>query len=309
MKNIEKRIEEAFSIYDSTIELLNKFIRDRSNIQEFILLVCARLDALSNLAFTGKSQKDNFIDFLTHHSGIKNKILEIGLPHLFDYLCYHEYVLPGSLEREGRLYMLDPRRDEQFVLFVWHSGIGITQDKVGVLLKFLIRAIKQKYRVLPNQKLTKQSIDTLSNIIGYLENSAKRTRKSFIKEAICSNKYLSNMIKDFSLGALLYREYRCGIIHDYGVEVDSADFFSKNTICWQTVYNDLVQPTRRLRIQFPARMLLELFTSSLHSYKLRLQKSKQLPIELFGQICDFMKEMKYLDDKSIPSGKDVGVNI
>jgi hypothetical protein len=309
MKSIEERIEEAFSRYDSTIDLLNKFVKQKSNVQEFILLVCARLDALSNLAFTGKSQKDNFIDFLKHHSGLENKIHAISLPDFFEYLSYQLWVLPGSLEKDGRLHMFDPRRDEQFFLFVWHSGIPITRNKVGALLKFLIRAIKQKYRVLPNHKPNRQSIDTLSHIVGYLESAAQRMGKSFIKEAIGSNKHLSDMIKDFSLGALLYRKYRCGIIHEYGVDVDSSDFFSKHDLYWQTVYSLVGEPTRRLRLQFPAKLLLELFTKSLQSYKLRLQKTKQLPIELFTEICNFMSETEYLDEKSIPSGKDVGVNI
>ncbi len=309
MKSIEKRIEEAFTRYDSTIELLQQFIRKRSNVQEFILLVCARLDSFLNLAFTGKSQKDNFVDFLTHHSGNKTKLLEISVPDFFEHLGYHLWVLPGCLEKEGRFHMFDPRRDEQFVLFIWNSGIALTQEKVGFLLKFLMNALRRRYRVLPNQPLSKNSADNASNIVTYLEDEAKKHKKAFVREAICSNKYLFSLIKDFSLASLLYREYRCGIIHEYGVDIRSTDFFGKHDVYWQPFYNDIAEPTHRLRIQFPAQFLLKLLTNCVNSYKLRLQKTKQLPEELFFEICDFMNELKYLDERTIPEGKDVGVNI
>lgn len=309
MKSIEKRIQEAFERYDSTIQLLQNFVEKKTNTQEIILLVCARLDSLSNLAFTGKSQKDNFTDFITHHSGRKNKLIKISVPDFFEHLGYHLWVLPGFLEKEGRFHMFDPRRDEQFVLFIWNSGIALTQDQVGYLLKFLTNTLKKRYRVSPNQPLSKDSTDTISNIITYLENEAKNHKKAFIRDAICSNKYLLNLIKDYSIASLLYREYRCGIIHEYGVDIRSIDFFNKLDVYWQPFYNDIAQPTRRLRIQFPAQFLLKLLTDCVNSYKVQLLQTKQLPIELFNEICDFMNELKYLDDRTIPVGKDVGVNI
>ncbi len=309
MKRIEKRIEEAFARYGSTIGLLNHLIGKRSNVQEFILLVCARLDSLSNLAFTGKSQKDNFIDFIIHHSSNKTKLLEISVPDFFEYLGNQLWVLPGSLEKAGRFHMFDPRRDEQFILFVWNSGIALTVEKVGSLLKFLMDVLRRKYRVIPNQSLSKNSIDNANNIVTYLEDAAKKHKKPFVGEAVYSNKYLLSLIKDFSLASLLYRKYRCGIIHEYGVNIRSTDFFSKHDIYWQPFYNDIAEPTRRLGVQFSAQFLLKLLTNCVNSYKLRLLKTKQLPIELFLEICDFMNEIKYLDDRTIPEGKDVGINI
>lgn len=215
----------------------------------------------------------------------------------------------GLSRKEGRFHMFDPRRDGQFILFIWNSGIALTQEKIGFLLKFLMNALKKRYRVLPNQPLSKDSSDTASNIVTYLEDEAKKQKRTFVREAICSNKYLLSLIKDYSLASLLYREYRCGIIHEYRVDIRSADFFSKPDIYWQPFYNDIAQPTRRLRIQFPAQFLLRLLEDCVNSYKGQLLNTKQLPVDLFHEICDFLNELNYLDDRTLPGGKDLGINI
>jgi hypothetical protein len=309
MEDIEKRIDSAFKRYSTTIDLLKEFVKERSNTQEFILLVCARLDSLSNMAFRKKSQKDNFVEFLVHHSGHKNKILSISLPDLYEYLDYQQWVLPGSLEKDGRLHMFYPQRDEKYVTFIWNSGIPINQTKVESLLKLLLRALKNNYRVVPNQSASKKSIDSLNNVVRCFENLAQRSNRIFLREAIVSNQHLSNMIRDFSLASMLYREYRCGIIHEYGVDVDPLDFYSKREVYFRTLYNDFVYPTRRLRVQFSASFLLDLLVNSINSYRKRLQQIKRLPIDMYSEICDFMEELKYLDEGSIREGRDVGINI
>lgn len=124
-----------------------------------------------------------------------------------------------------------------------------------------------------------------------------------------SNKFLLNLIKDYSLASLLYKEYRCGIIHEYGIDIRSKDFFSKRDVYWQPFYNDVAQPTRRLSLQFPAQFLLMLLSNCVNSYKTQLLKTKQLPVELFHEVCDFMSELKYLDNRTLPDGRDVGVNL
>jgi len=47
---------------------------------EIMLLTCARLDSLANLAFTGKSQKDAFMSFLGQHSGALRYSNKAALP-------------------------------------------------------------------------------------------------------------------------------------------------------------------------------------------------------------------------------------
>ena len=304
MVPLEERIEEAFTMYGSTIELLKEFIASRRNPQEFILLACARLDSLSNLAFTGKPQKDCFVSFLARHSGLKRNAYQISLPDLCDFLCYHLWVLPGTIDKPGRLHMFDPREDERFMSFLWNSGLAITQEEVGRLLMFLIRAIKKKYRVFPTQSKQKQSSDKPDNLYNYLYNAAQQYRRGIYLDAI---KGISSLLKDFSFGALLYRKYRNGIIHEFGVGIHEQDFFTKNAIHWRTTYHTYVEPTKFLQIQFPARFLLEILTHSVQSYIRELKNTRLLPMAVFNETCDFLEEIKHLDDRSIPVGKDISI--
>jgi len=305
MRKLESRIEQAFKKYDATIDLLKEFMASKRNAQEFILLVCARLDSLSNIAFTGKSQKDNFVNFLIRHCGFKTSIQEISLPDLQWFLNSQLWILPGTIKKPGRLHIFDPRRDKQFLSFLWNSGLAITEEEIGTFLEFIIASIKKRYRVAPTQSMQKKSMDTIDNIYKYLHVLAQQYRKGIYGEAI---KRIRLMLTDFSLGALLYTKYRCGIIHEYGVDVDREGFFSKKMAYWRTVYNPYIEPGKLMEIQFPAHFLLNLLVNTLQSYKTELQKTKRLPWDLFDQICDFTTELEYLDDRSVSSGKDIDIS-
>lgn len=64
MQTLEARIDEVVKRCRDTITLVDELIASQRNRQEIILLTCAGLDSLANLACTGKSQKDAFVSFL-----------------------------------------------------------------------------------------------------------------------------------------------------------------------------------------------------------------------------------------------------
>ena len=115
------------------------------------------------------------------------------------------------------------------------------------------------------------------------------------------------LLKDFSFDALLYRIYRNRVIHEFGVGINEQAFFKEATVHWQTVYHEFLDPSRSLQIQFPAKFLLEVLMHSVQSYKTELKKTGLLPIAVFNEICDFLEEIEHLDDRSIPTGKDVTI--
>jgi hypothetical protein len=300
------RIEEAFKRYDQTADLVKDFLSSRSNPQEFILLVCGRLDSFSNLAFTGKSQKDNFVGFLARHSGYRNTFAQIGLPDLYRYLDYHLWVLPGTIDKPGRLHMFDPKEDERFITFLWSSGLAIIQEEIGGLLKFIMKTLRERYRVSPTQSMRKSSLDSLGAVYEYLHDVAKRHKRGLYLEAV---KSLRPILRDYSIGALLYRKYRNEIIHEYGVDVQEDEFFTKKTVYWGTFYNPDVYPTKFLQIQFPGEFLFKILVNCVRGYKMELKRTRKLPWGIFSDICNIMDEIDHLDDRSLPSGKDVVIQL
>jgi hypothetical protein len=172
MQTLEARIDEAFKRYRNTITLVDELIASQRNSQEIILLTCARLDSLANLAFTAKSQKDAFVNFLRQHSGITATFEQISVADFYDFLAYQLWVLPGTVEKPGRLHMFDPRQDERYITFLWASELPITVEALGALVRFILAALKRRYRVSPTQALRRSSLDTFDCLSSTLSNQA-----------------------------------------------------------------------------------------------------------------------------------------
>ena len=70
LQQVERAIDEFFRRYDNTLDLLQRFLASKSNRQEFVLLSCARLDSLANLACAEGTQQSRFSRFLAKYSGL-----------------------------------------------------------------------------------------------------------------------------------------------------------------------------------------------------------------------------------------------
>jgi hypothetical protein len=104
---------------------------------------------------------------------------------------------------------------------------------------------------------------------------------------------IRNIISRYSVGALLYRRYRSGVIHEGTVELDSEKFFAASDLYWAT---QKVHAHRVLKIQFPASLLLRLLQHSLDAYKQELSRTEKLP---FGIWVDSGLDESFLDARSI----------
>ena len=300
--DILKTIDAALDQYNPTIELLQKWMSEKRNIDEFLILTCARLDSLSNLRFPEGTQKEKFVKFLQTYSRFKDSFLNVSVPDLYYFLLYQLAVLPGMIEKPGRLHMFNPNEDSQFIGFLWNSNIGLSQPDIERLLKFLIRELKRNYRVVPNQTLGKPTSDSLYSVQGAIQTAAKRQRRGTYVEAANS---IGPLLEGFTLGALLYQEYRCGAIHQYHVKIDETDFFKRNEPYWCPFHNELFEPSSFLKLHFPGPFLLDTLADTINNYKSHLKGMRKLPSDLFFEFCDVLADMDYLDEDSIPSGRDV----
>lgn len=304
--DISRKIDEAFELYQPTITLLNQFLTDRTNVQEFILLACARLDSLSNVAFSEGSQQESFARFLLRYSGFGDWFRYISVPDLYYHLSYHLWVLPGTVDKPGRLHLFDPRQDKELMAMFWRSELGITEKDLGGLLRFLLRRLKSWYRVVPNQSLSKSTYDLPQHFTQQLN---KLCQKHWRGAYSLAAQAMSPVVAKFSLAALLYKEYRCGAIHRYHVNLDEKDFFTRQEPYWCPFHNDFAEPGSFLKVHFPGPFLLITLSNCIENYKKHLNAKRQLPAEIFFEVCDAMRDLDYLDDDSIPAGRDVNVSL
>jgi len=300
MNDLKERIEQGFSAYAETLRLVDQLIVSKSNVQEIILLVCARIDSLSHLMRYSGSDKDRFTHFLARYSYFGRRAWAVSTPDLYDSLCCWRWLLPFYLPAPGRLQVFDQTRDERFINFLWESGVPITDTEVSSLLSFLLRTLKQKYRVVPKQARAKPALDVASGIQKLLARAAATPRRKRILQAL---KFVMPMLKEFSLGALLYKEYRCRVIHEYAVDIDESVFFRGKDVLWRAVYHVWEPDRPALQVVFPAAVLRKLLATGLGRFIQELEHRRRLPADVFLDLCHPIRELEFLDQDSISPGK------
>jgi len=118
---------------------------------------------------------------------------------------------------------------------------------------------------------------------------------------------IKRLLVNFRLGDLLYREYRSRSIHEFSFDVDDR-FFREVDVYVASRLHDW-DSTRFLELSVPARWLIGLYNKSVHEYRLALLRRRKLPIKLWVELCDPVKESQFLDDASIDVGRDLSIRV
>jgi hypothetical protein len=181
---IEDRIREVFDDYAHTLALVQEYAARRQHPVELAILVCARLDSLANLAGPGKTQRDRFSQFIKDYSGQKSLLQKVAVPNLYSYLARHHHILPGTIEAPGRLQQFDRDVDLPFIRFVADSGLPITEQAIGIFLRWFSGVVQQKYRTTATQARSKPTLDTADALFIYLSGAAATRRSDSYKKAI-----------------------------------------------------------------------------------------------------------------------------
>jgi len=298
--NFPEVIDDAFRQYQPTVELLNNLQARKVNPQEFVILVCARLDSLSNLAFLEGTQKSKFIKFLMTFSQHGNAFQKVSVPDLYYFLTKRLLILPGTIPQAGRVHVYHPTEEKEFISFIWKSGVSITEDDIEKVLVFLLKVLKKKYRIAPNQSLRKLTADSPKSVLKCILEASNTYRKGMYDEAA---RAIVPVIHNFTLGGLLYSEYRCASIHKHEVNMYEIPFFKEKGPHWCSFYDENCEPSHFLKVHFPGPFLFDTLVKCIGNYKKYLRKIKKLPADLFFQFCDVMTDLDYLDEETIPMGK------
>lgn len=303
--DLENRIEKSFDRYTNTIAVLTEYQGAESNLNEFILLACASIDSLANALVNDSDQKNGFCTLLRTYSGHSDLLEKVSVPDLHNYLTRCEWLLPGYIPKAGRLHLFNRSEDANFAKMIWASGLAITEEEIGRLLRFLLRELQKEYRVRPGQPRAKQHYDTVTNIYEVLLERAQAQKQRKYEEAV---KAIKPLLRRYKINSILYKEYRCGVIHEHGFSVDDEDFFSEREPYWALFNNEYLDYSH-FRVQLPAHFLLSLLTTSLDQIKTNLIRRKKLPWTIWIDVCDLVEEGEYLDDDTGPDGLDISIQI
>jgi len=305
MKPIEDRIRAAFDEYRATLTLIEDMALAQDLAQEIVILACARLDALANLAMTKqRSQNERFVSFLMTYSGKSRELEQIALPNMYFNLFVQSVTLPATVPAPGRLYAYDIKRDALFLQHLVDSGVPMTTDAIGKWLHRLSVWLQRKYRTTATQSKQKPHQDTLRNIMQHLEDCSSAYRKGFYDEAV---KAIGPFVRRFRLAEVLYRDYRSRSIHEFPFDADER-FFEERGLYVATRYHAW-DSTRFLEMSVSARWLINLYRVAVERYEQSLLARRKLPINLWTELCDTNKEFGFLDDASITVGRDLRIHV
>ncbi len=292
MKNgqVGTAIDEFFGRYENTLSLLEEFLISKSNRQEFVLLTCARLDSLANLAFAEGTQKSRFSRFLARYSGLGKRTFAISVPDLYYYFQHYSWIVDSSVPEPGRI-VLFRERDKEFAQFIFDSGIPVTKVHVRSLLTSMMGAFKHNFRVSPSQNTTMKTCATTDEIVEIIRESVRQ--KAGHSQPSGAQTNIGAIVSAYTVGTLLYRRYRSGAIHEWGVKLDEEDFFHTDSVYWKKTP---VHSHQFLKIQFPAIFLLNLLKQSIDAYKRELRETEKLP---YGVWSNGGLSEEFLDARSI----------
>ncbi len=298
----EQKLDESLSIYCDTIKLIDHLINEKRNSQEVILLVCSRLDSLANLAIhKSATQKQSFTKFISHYSGDKKIFNSISVGDLYWYLLHYGDIADGGLiEIPGRIKRIGDE-SEDFLHFVEKSTIPITGKAVQQLSFRVSRLLEKNFRVKPKQRITKKYITSQNEVKKLIEKEFKIPEPSQILNSI------EPLLERFKIGSILYRRFRCGVIHGFKVPLNERDFFNKKSP-FHGVFATIQGPV--FNIEFPALYLRNLLEKSLHAYTQELKSNKKIPANLYFEIYtidDIFNEdlMDFLDENTLEEFEDV----
>lgn len=302
---IEDRIREALSErFGSTSALLDTFLAESTNARELVILACSRLDALANLAVLETTQQKRFISFMNRYSAKGADLALVAVPNLYSYLSRHYDTVSATIREPGRLRLYDPIIDRPLLQFVVDSKLPITSEDVERFLEYFSRVVQRRYRTTATQSRAKPVLEDEDQLHRYLLRESGRYRRGRYLDAA---RAMRPLLRDFTIGALLYREYRSGAIHEFGFGVD--DRFFQETTLYVSTRRHLLEDTLYLEVRVPARWLIGAYKTSLSRYQAQLVRSRKLPIGLYLEVCDVLEEFEYLDESSVGEGRELRLSV
>jgi hypothetical protein len=302
---LRKEIRDAFSArFDETTDLLEKLSSDSSNATAFVILACSAIDSLANLSSTRGTQAIRFTRFLEKYSGKRDELQKTAVPNLY-YYNFRVYVtLEAIIGTPGRIRLFEPAEDRNLARVILDSGLPITAEETSALMEYFSRRVQRRYRTTATQRRSKPVLDSVDSVHQFLLVDARKYKSGRYLDTF---KSMKSLIEQFTVGSIIYREYRSGSIHEFDFELDER-FFKETGLYVDTVRHPW-DPTIFLEVRVSAPWLLDAYRSCIDRYRRRLEATLKLPLPLFLDLCEIPRDLDYLDSDSVDEGLELKPNV
>ena len=276
MKSLNKTLNQFFHQYWSTQEIVDGWVQAKTHPQEILILLCSRIDALaSGAAREGEASTRAFTSFVTTYSGRSELFDSVSVGNVFYELDYHLWLLPGMLEKAGRIRIFSQLNESILKLLV-DSEIALTLEEAQHLIKRIQRTLRKQFRVAPNQPKKKKPLATASKIKQVVADGFSGKRSGVSESAV--RKAIDSLLGSKTLARILYQRFRCEAIHGGRVAIDESRFFAETEPYWKPMYSKFYGPFQF--VEFPAQFLTSLFSDCIRNYRKRLENTGKVPPQI-----------------------------
>jgi len=298
---LSQALDRYFGQFSSTRQLVDRLIRAKSHPQEILILLCSRIDALaSTAAAEDDSRAEAFVRFVSTYSGNRKLFESVSAGDLFYELDYHLWLMPGMLEKAGRLHIFS-RLNEPVVKLLVGSEIPLTLEEAQSLIRRIQRGLRKRFRVAPHQRRDKPEIGSPEAIRTAIVSAFSAKPAKSTGEAL--KKALDPLISSKTLARILYEKFRCGVIHGGSVRIDEARFFTEKSAHRTPMYSEYYGPFQF--VEFPARFLTSLFSECIQNYRKRLEATGKVPPDVHYEMFpeDPFGHAELIDEDLLPRGR------
>ena len=156
---LSQALDRYFGQFSSTRQLVDGLIKAKSHPQEILILLCSRIDALASIAATEEdSRAKAFVRFVSIYSGNRKLFESVSAGDLFYELDYHLWLMPGMLQKAGRIHVFS-RLNEPVVNLLVGSEIALTLEDAQMLIRRTQRGLLIRFRVSPTSAGTSPKLD------------------------------------------------------------------------------------------------------------------------------------------------------
>jgi hypothetical protein len=245
------------------------------------------------------------------YSGKKALLRQVAVPNLYFDLARQYQLLGITLEVPGRIREFDRDRDKGWNRFLAQCELPLTEEHIARFLRWWSRTIQAKYRTTATQSHSKPSLDNENAVLQHLRDAADARKSPTYGTAL---EAVGPLLHDYTVGAILYRDFRSSAIHEYGFAV-GANFFDRDDLFFETVHFGL-DNTTYLDLRFTATWLLDLLLDSMENYLHRLLTTKKLPPSLAASLIDprddsplALESLDYFDDALLDEPRFLPISI
>jgi hypothetical protein len=300
------RVERFFSLFQPTIGLVENLIKAKTNPQEVVLLLCARLDALAScLAREGQSNRQSFVRLLVNYSGHRDLMENVSAGDLYYELGYHRWLAEGLIPNPGRLHRFS-RVNDPVLNLLDRSGVPLTVEAAERLFTRLMRVLTANFRCRRGQPTRKPMVGKPKLIIAKVLAEFRNSRDAGLRENLAAA--IQPLLETKTLAGLLYENFRNNAIHGAWVKFDEATFFRARQPHWEPLYSPYYPPF--MFVKFPAPFLLELVFNCVKTLKQRMLATGKLPPDVhFHAFGTGAGDLQFLDEELLPKGGDLRLQL